>query len=95
MRKFLEPTKKGESEDGVHKVKKHRAYFGCKGGSRMANLSELDLQNLRHLMGGYDTTHCKMKAYAESAKDPQIKQFFEKGAKSAMENKQTLMKFLQ
>ena len=61
----------------------------------MANLSELDLQNLRHLMGGYDTTHCKMKAYAENAKDPQIKQFFEKGAKSAMENKQTLMKFLQ
>ena len=27
----------------------------------MANLSELDLQNLRHLMGGYDVTHCKMK----------------------------------
>ncbi len=25
----------------------------------MANLSELDLQNLRHLMGGYDVTHCK------------------------------------
>ena len=61
----------------------------------MANLSELDLQNLRHLMGGYDTTHCKMKAYAESAQDPQIKQFFEKGAKSAMDNKQQLMKFLQ
>ncbi len=61
----------------------------------MNQISELDLQNLRHLIGGYDTTHCKMKAYAEDATDPKVKQFFEKGAKSAMENKQTLMKFLQ
>lgn len=61
----------------------------------MANLSELDLQNLRHLIGGYDTTHCKLKEYAEGATDSNIKQFFEKGAKSAMDNKQQLMKFLQ
>ena len=56
----------------------------------MSNISELDLHNLRHLLGGYDTTHCKMKEYAQM-----VKQFFEKGAKSAMENKQQLMKFLQ
>ena len=61
----------------------------------MSNISELDLQNLRHLIGGYDTTHCKMEDYAKEAKDAQIKQFFEKGAKSAMDNKQQLMKFLQ
>uniref|UniRef100_UPI0040574E5E hypothetical protein n=1 Tax=Acetatifactor sp. TaxID=1872090 RepID=UPI0040574E5E len=61
----------------------------------MSNISELDLQNLRHLISGYDTTHCKMQAYAQDATDSQIKQFFEKGAKSAMENKQQLMKFLQ
>ena len=60
----------------------------------MSNISELDLQNLRHLMGGFDTTHCKLQEYAKEATDPQIKQFFEKGAKSAMENKQQLMKFL-
>ena len=24
----------------------------------MADISILDLQNLRHLIGGYDTTHC-------------------------------------
>ena len=60
----------------------------------MANISELDLQNLRHLIGGYDTTHCKMQAYAQQATDPKIKQFFEKGAQSAMQNKQQLMKFL-
>ena len=61
----------------------------------MANLSELELQNLRHLIGGYDTTHCKLQEYASCAQDEQVKQFFEKGAKSAMENKQVLMKFLQ
>lgn len=65
------------------------------GGKIMENLSELDLQNLRHLMGGYDVTHCKMKEYAECASDTKVKQFFEKGAQSAMQNKQQLMEFLQ
>ena len=61
----------------------------------MTNISELELQNLRHLIGGYDTTHCKMQEYAKCASDEKVKQFFEKGAKSARENKQQLMKFLQ
>ena len=65
------------------------------GGREMANLSELDLQNLRHLMGGYDVTHCKMKEYAQCASDTKVKQFFEKGAQSAVQNKQQLMEFLQ
>ena len=60
----------------------------------MSEISELDLQNIRHLMGGYDTTHCKMKAYAEETRDPQVKNFFEKGAQSAKNNKDQLMKFL-
>ena len=30
----------------------------------MTEISELDLQNLRHLIGGFDTTHCKMQDYA-------------------------------
>ena len=59
------------------------------------NLSELELQNLRHLIGGYDTTHCKMQEYAECAQDTKVRQFFEKGAKSAMETKQALMDFLR
>ena len=47
----------------------------------MSNLSELDLQNLRHLIGGYDVTYGKMQDYAKEATDAQVKQFFEKGAK--------------
>ena len=61
----------------------------------MSEISILDLQNLRHLIGGCDTNHCKMKEYASWAEDAKIKQVFEQGAKSAMENKQQLMKFLQ
>ena len=30
----------------------------------MSEISILDLQNLRHLIGGYSTTHCKMTDYA-------------------------------
>ena len=29
----------------------------------MSEISVLDLQNLRHLIGGYDTEHCKMTDY--------------------------------
>lgn len=61
----------------------------------MNHISELDLQNLRHLIGGFDTTHCKMQAYAEQAQDMELKQFFQKSAQSAMTSKQQLMQFLQ
>ena len=61
----------------------------------MTELSVLDLQNLRHLIGGFDTTHCKMQDYANESQDPQVKQFFQKSAQSAMESKQKIMKFMQ
>lgn len=61
----------------------------------MADLTELELQNLRHLIGGYDTTHCKMSDYAAQATDQTVKQFFQKSAQSAQETKQQLMQFLQ
>ncbi len=60
----------------------------------MSEISVLDLQNLRHLIGGYDTCHCKMTDYASQAEDPQVKQLFQDAANSAMQNKQDLMKFL-
>ena len=60
----------------------------------MSEISILDLQNLRHLIGGYDTTHCKMQDYASQAQDPEGKKLFQDAAESAMKNKQDLMKFL-
>ena len=61
----------------------------------MTNITELDLQNLRHLIGGFEVTHCKMQGYAEQAQDTQKKQYFQKSAQSAMQSKQQLMQFLQ
>ena len=60
----------------------------------MTEISELDLQNLRHLIGGYTTTHCKMTDYASQAQDPEVKKIFQDAADSAMKNKQELMRFL-
>lgn len=60
----------------------------------MSEISILDLQNLRHLIGGFDTSHCKMQDYADQATDPEIKKLFQDAANSAMKNKQDLMKFL-
>ena len=59
------------------------------------NLSELDVQNLRHLIGGSETCHAKFTAYAEQATDTQVKQYFQQAAQSAKENKQQLMGFLK
>ena len=60
----------------------------------MADISILDLQNLRHLIGGFDTSHCKMQDYASQAQDPEVQKLFQDAAQSAMKNKQDLMKFL-
>ena len=60
----------------------------------MSEISILDLQNLRHLIGGYSTTHCKMPDYASPTQDPELKKLFQDAADSAMKNKQELMKFL-
>ena len=60
----------------------------------MSEISIHDLQNLRHLIGGYNTTHCKMTEYASQAQDPEIKKLFQDAADSAMKNKKEIMKFL-
>ena len=39
----------------------------------MSEISVLDLQNLRHLIGGFDTCHCKMQDY-----EKQIEAFYGK-----------------
>ena len=42
----------------------------------MANLSQLELQNLRHLISANETYYQKINTYASNAVDPQIKQIF-------------------
>lgn len=61
----------------------------------MSELSELDVQNLRHLIGGSETCQAKFTAYAEQSTDQQVKQYFQQAAQSAKENRQQLMGFLR
>ena len=60
----------------------------------MADLSQVELQNLRHLIGAHETGHQKLNAYANQCVDPQIKQMFTKAAQDALNTKQKLTTFL-
>jgi len=58
-------------------------------------INELELQNLRHMIGAHDTCIKKLETYAQQCSDPTLKQMFEKDASDAKANKQKLMSFLQ
>jgi type III secretory pathway component EscR len=60
----------------------------------MSQLNQVELQNLRHLIGAHDTACQKMQTYAQQASDPQVKAFFEKSAQDAQQTKQQLISFL-
>lgn len=60
----------------------------------MAQLNQLELQNLRHLIGAHETAYQKLQMYAQQADDPQIRQMFQKSAQDAQRAKQQLMSLL-
>lgn len=60
----------------------------------MSQLNQMELQNLRHIIGCHEVTAQKLEAYAESLSDPQFKQMFQQSAQSARSAKQKLMTFL-
>lgn len=60
----------------------------------MPRLNEVELQNVRHLIGAHDTSYQKLTSYAENCTDPQIKQMFQKSAQDALNTKQKLIGFL-
>lgn len=61
----------------------------------MANLNQLELQNLRHLIGAHCTIEKKLNFYAQQCTDPQLKQILTKDAQDAKTNKDKLMTFLE
>ncbi len=60
----------------------------------MADLTETELQTIRHLIGTHETMNKKLSTYSAQAVDPQIKQMFNKAAQDALNTKQKLMGFL-
>ena len=61
----------------------------------MSNLNQLELQNLRHMIGGHCTLEKKLNDYAQQCTDPQIKQMMQKDAQDAKASKEKLMTFLK
>jgi type III secretory pathway component EscR len=61
----------------------------------MANLNEVELQHVRHLLQFSESDIEKFNSYAQSAQDQNVKDFFQKSAQSCEKNRQTILQFLQ
>ncbi|HWR09056.1 hypothetical protein [Sporomusa sp.] len=61
----------------------------------MTQLSQLELQHLRHMIGGHETVANKLETYSQQCSDAQLKQMFQQDAVAARDSKQKLMAFLQ
>ena len=61
----------------------------------MTQLNQIELQNLRSIIGAHETSYTKLNTYAQQASDPQVRAMFQKSAQSAMDTKNQLMSFLK
>ncbi|GEN56568.1 hypothetical protein GCM10012290_11700 [Halolactibacillus alkaliphilus] len=60
----------------------------------MSNLTTLEVEHLRHLIGGHGLITTKLKAYAENCRDPELQALLESDAAAASQAQQKLMTFL-
>ena len=60
----------------------------------MQNITQIELQHLKHLISCQSTLYEKLINYADYAVDPQIKQAFSKAAQNTLTAKQKLLTFL-
>lgn len=60
----------------------------------MANLNKLELQHLRHLIGGHCNIEKKLNYYSQQCTDPILKDMLKHDAEDAKKSKDTLMQFL-
>ncbi|MDD4801512.1 MAG: hypothetical protein PHF24_01025 [Syntrophomonas sp.] len=58
------------------------------------SISQLELQNLRHLIGSHATAEKKLNFYASQCQDAQVRQMFEQSAQSASDTRNKLLSFL-
>ncbi|MDF2565527.1 MAG: hypothetical protein K0Q53_1922 [Massilibacillus sp.] len=61
----------------------------------LAQLNQMELQHLRHMIGGHETVANKLETYAKQCNDSQLQQMFQQDASAARSSKQKLMTFLQ
>lgn len=60
----------------------------------MSNLTELEVEFLRHLIGGHGLIVKKLEMYAQNATCQDLKDIFQKDAQAAKAAQQELMTFL-
>ncbi|WP_153126716.1 hypothetical protein [Peribacillus tepidiphilus] len=58
------------------------------------SLTELEVENLRHIIGGHGMVANKLDTYAQQCTDPQLKEMLQRDAQSARQAQQTLLSFL-
>lgn len=58
------------------------------------NLTELEVENLRHLIGGHGLVVKKLETYAQNCADPELKAILQRDAQAAKQSQQQLMTFL-
>ncbi|WP_430786561.1 hypothetical protein VBD025_14135 [Virgibacillus flavescens] len=58
------------------------------------SLTELEVENLRHLIGGHGTIVTKLESYAQTCTDPELKAMLQSDAQSAKQAQQQLITFL-
>lgn len=61
----------------------------------MANLTKMELLNLKHLIGASTTCNAKLTDYSSKVVDEEVKQLFTKATQDSLNTKQTLMSFLE
>ncbi len=61
----------------------------------MQNLTELEVENLRHLIGGHATIINKLEQYAQTCTDPQLKQMLQKRCARCTKYETTINDFLR
>lgn len=59
----------------------------------MSNLTELEVENLRHIIGGHGMIANKLTFYGQSSTDPQLKSIFETDGQAAKQAQQKLLAF--
>lgn len=60
----------------------------------MNNLTELEVENLRHLIGGHGLVTKKLETYAQNCQDAELISILQRDAQAAKQAQQQLMTFL-
>lgn len=61
----------------------------------MSNLNQLELQNLRHLIGAHETVSNKLNDFSSQCTDTKIAEMLKCDAKDALNSKEKLSSFLE